>query len=492
MRPVSSSSRCIDPGRAGVVLALLSALLGWAPAAAQARTLAKYLNQQGYRQLMQPRDVDGAGAVVELRDGLEVVVASSEVFAGDCFTPDQLPRTSTAATLETEVVIKRPGGLELELARVLGPGVDVGVALGDRRVRSIRVTLVGPFVESLSPEALEAHLATLEPEDPCFRTVTGAGRWLIDKALGVRGVTYRLLGKGGKEVKLDDELLGLTGFEEPRIGARVEGSTIAIGFPILFGAHYSAVERQLGFGAGSFRVRPASPAMLAGARMAPVEPPGPGTDHDSEAPAGPGSSAAIPTFPWPPPRASTTRVLRPDLLRGDDDKAMNLADVDRRLAAALDAAGYFEKAYYAVPGGFALVTRLEQIRDDGMSEKEPERWSIEMPRLKEFSLRSYLRALFVAPRGRYRLIVFVTTPEPFTQAPTGIGADDADLWLVEGLNRLPRSIGEIAFTEDTLVTALIYQFEWVDLEERPAFVTDPDLPARSHLERAKIMSALEP
>ena len=72
----------------------------------------------------------------------------------------------------------------------------------------------------------------------------------------------------------------------------------------------------------------------------------------------------IPAFPWPPPRASTMMNIEDAALRVAGDST-TLGQVDAELRAALNDAGYVDKSYFAVPDGFALVTRLEQIDDDG-------------------------------------------------------------------------------------------------------------------------------
>ena len=86
-----------------------------------------------------------------------------------------------------------------------------------------------------------------------------------------------------------------------------------------------------------------------------------------------------------------------------------LGDVDSILSNVLHGNGYVEQSYYAVPDGFALVTKLDQINTDGTSKALPDRWSIAPANvsLSYFSLRSYLPALFTAAPGDYRLIVLL-------------------------------------------------------------------------------------
>jgi hypothetical protein len=111
--------------------------------------------------------------------------------------------------------------------------------------------------------------------------------------------------------------------------------------------------------------------------------------------------------------------------------------------------------------------------------------------MTEFSLGAYLRALFLAARGRYRVIVLVATDAPFPQHRETITAETAESWLVEGANVLPREVAEAPFPSDGRVTALIYELERVDTAERPELVVPSRLQGRDHLRRAGIWEALE-
>lgn len=199
--------------------------------------------------------------------------------------------------------------------------------------------------------------------------------------------------------------------------------------------------------------------------------------------------AAIPEFPWPPPRASATVVLPAAFLRSAG-AVLHFGDVDHTLTSALDSCGYFDRSYYAVPDGFAIVTRLEQMQADGASKAPPERWALEFKPLERFSLESYLRALFTANPGFYRIIVFVVTSQSFSQSPTGVTRDEALKWLQGGLDRLPAELAGRELTDRYACTALIYQFEQPASGEGAKLDVPSDLPGRIHLERAKLWEAL--
>jgi hypothetical protein len=193
----------------------------------------------------------------------------------------------------------------------------------------------------------------------------------------------------------------------------------------------------------------------------------------------------VPQFPWPPPASSAREVLPRNLLRG-----AYLADIDRFLSKALYKSGYAETSYYAVPSGFALVTRLEQIELDGRSKVPPDRWSAGAPaQMTHFSVGAYVNALFTADPGHYRVVVFVVTNVPFRQSDKQISRAEALGWLRDGLNVLPPIIGEQRYTADVNCTALIYEFERKGDTTR--ILLPSGLDAHTHLIKSGLWSAVE-
>jgi hypothetical protein len=156
--------------------------------------------------------------------------------------------------------------------------------------------------------------------------------------------------------------------------------------------------------------------------------------------------------------------------------------------SALTVTGYVERSYYAVPEGFALVTRLEQINADGTPKMQPQRWSVEAPRLASFSLSGYLSALFQAAPGYYRLIVFIVTPVPFYQVDAQITGATAERWLAGGLNKLPESIAAQPYKNDVICSALIYEFRRED--GQPDVLVPGLLDGQTHMRQSGITRAL--
>lgn len=199
----------------------------------------------------------------------------------------------------------------------------------------------------------------------------------------------------------------------------------------------------------------------------------------------------FPTFPWPPPQASAEVVIPDEFLRNAPGDTPPVSDVEKKLRDALAANGYAERSYYAVPNGFAMVTRLEQIFEDGRSKDAPERWAVDVSPLRQFTLDTYLKALFTSNPGYYRIIVFIITPVLFETAEQQVSRDEAVKWLRKGLKELPDDVGAGQYSGSHVCTALIYEFEQT-ARGSPAKQRAPSrLAAKDHLEKAKLWERLK-
>jgi len=202
----------------------------------------------------------------------------------------------------------------------------------------------------------------------------------------------------------------------------------------------------------------------------------------------------LPNFDWPPGEASSEKLIPREMLLGVV-KPATLGAVADRLEAALSRNDY-PASFLAVPRGFALVTRVEQIRRDGAPLPSASRWSRELPRSGDLGLSGFVQALFRAPAGNYRVIVFVVTAEPWSRgarAPLG----EARLRELEcaGLNGLPPALRNIAVAGDTRATALVYEFEKSSDDSAATLLPSgrrlPLLDATSHLQKSGIWKALQ-
>jgi hypothetical protein len=202
--------------------------------------------------------------------------------------------------------------------------------------------------------------------------------------------------------------------------------------------------------------------------------------------------ARYPAFPWPPPRPSASAEISRALLRTSTGDPATLGDVDRRLSAALLAAGYESVQYFTVPDGFAVLTRIEHMEPDGragdprwLTGSAPQRWQ------SVFSLQPLLRAIGLAPPGYYRVIALLVTPHPFTRTGDRLNASEMRVLFDAGLNRLPPALADRPYTDDIATTALVYEFERGPRERTR--LNDPGLiTGREHLERSGLLDALGP
>lgn len=197
----------------------------------------------------------------------------------------------------------------------------------------------------------------------------------------------------------------------------------------------------------------------------------------------------VPMLPtWPPPTASANTEIPRQLVVRSNERT-SLLDVASTLERALDRAGYAERSFYAVPHGFALVSRMEQIYPDGRPREEGSRWPLKASPPPVFSLAAYLRALFSTNVGLYRVIAFVVTNRPFVQSAAR-GDNPARQWVWAGANRLPTVVGFSDYTAEYACTALVYEFRRASGSQEASVVLPGTLPGRTHLERAKLMPAL--
>ena len=208
----------------------------------------------------------------------------------------------------------------------------------------------------------------------------------------------------------------------------------------------------------------------------------PSPDVAAEAAPKPAAPPA-PQFPWPPPEASSLMVLPRSLFAS----STKLSEIDSSLSTVLEKRGYVEKSYYSVPGGFALVTRLEQFNKDGTSKQDPDRWATTFIAPRVFSLESYLSALFLSVPGHYRTFIFTVTDVPFKETGTHVTQRETLAWISKGDNVLPSQIGDQPVSSDVECTCLIYEFEQTETQHLATMML-PGLPAEMHLAKAGIFT----
>ena len=224
---------------------------------------------------------------------------------------------------------------------------------------------------------------------------------------------------------------------------------------------------------------PARPAFLAAAQ-APIA----GTVKAA-------AGVALPSFPWPPPGYSAFASLTLGSLERSVGNDLLFGDVDGRIRSAFSRAGYEQRSYFTVPDGFAIVTGLEQIDEDGYPVSAG-RWPSfgEPVRFTQFSPAEYLDALSGAPEGRYRVFAFVVTSTPAGDSGTPVARDTARIWSVDDAKRLPYELASRPYTDKHVTTVYIYEFVRPGVGAAAIPMLPGRLTGRQHLERAALWEIL--
>ena len=188
----------------------------------------------------------------------------------------------------------------------------------------------------------------------------------------------------------------------------------------------------------------------------------------------------MPRFPWPPPAASATEVIRPDLI-GDVRNLFQIGQVLERVLLRQQ----YEYRYYAIPGGFLMFCRMERINDDGSPASGDRRWLYSNIEPWSFtSIGQVLRGLFRAPRGYFRIIAMAVTSTPIMQDGVPLTSEESFALMRRGWDRLPEQMSRIPTVSDTRITALIYEFRSEGYDSVVRLEIPGRIGGRIHLERA--------
>jgi hypothetical protein len=191
----------------------------------------------------------------------------------------------------------------------------------------------------------------------------------------------------------------------------------------------------------------------------------------------------LPTFPWPPPTPSASMTIPIKSFQTPKTYGQIAAELGR----ALDSKGYVEKSYYLVPNGFAIVTRMERIFEDGRSFTEPDRWIVEGYRI--LSLDNYFQSLFRVDKGYFRIVTFVVTDQPFAASASQVTSKSATRWLHDGANYLPQPIAGQRTPRSAQCTVLIYEFVKQHNAD-PVFDLPSLIGANQHVTGTGVLNAL--
>ena len=186
-------------------------------------------------------------------------------------------------------------------------------------------------------------------------------------------------------------------------------------------------------------------------------------------------------FPFPPPQCCSPL----EIPRSTFGNALKLGDVSSQLIAALNQQGYVYRSFMSVPNGFAIVTQMEQYNADYTHRTDENRWN-NAPIGTSFSgYLDYFLRLVLPSKAYFRTFVFIVTTDAITQNKEVVGKDKARDWYSQGINRLPKTVAELPYTEGVEVTALVYEFVVPDSNRQPK-QNCPSVNTQLHLQKSGI------
>lgn len=106
-----------------------------------------------------------------------------------------------------------------------------------------------------------------------------------------------------------------------------------------------------------------------------------------------------------------------------------------------------------------------------------------------FSLWDFVKGLLFADPGRFRLIVFIISDQPFAATGKALTAPQGEELLLRGFNA-PLLDPKWPFSRRHEVSVLVYEFE-KKRNHDAVQVTPGKLLARTHLEKANVWAGLE-
>jgi hypothetical protein len=193
-------------------------------------------------------------------------------------------------------------------------------------------------------------------------------------------------------------------------------------------------------------------------------------------------------LPWPLPLPSSSMEIDKEL-RATPMPGSRLTVAADRLAKALHATGYSDLHFYDIPEGFALVTPLELIDDQGQGMAHPDpkvRFSAAYPPEGFFTMR-FWSDLLSGKTGRFRLFVFVVIDHPFGYAKD---VTDAEVVWKHPSPDLPLDRSDLTYSAQDHWYALVYEVvhpKGTDLVTMAEHASDPAL----HLTKSGIVAALQ-
>jgi hypothetical protein len=185
--------------------------------------------------------------------------------------------------------------------------------------------------------------------------------------------------------------------------------------------------------------------------------------------------------------------------------AAKLSDIATRVSDALNQSGYTDQGWFVVPSassseippnviGFAVVTRLEQIEDNGQIKTGGRRWALDLSGPASRSLLDSVKLLLQgAPEGRYRVFLLWVSNDPVSQTASqpdeGVWQDFVSKGAKAPLVRLMQDV-RVHYGAGGGCYAFVYEYERSAISGETKYVGASQLTAEQHLKASGIWDAL--
>lgn len=172
---------------------------------------------------------------------------------------------------------------------------------------------------------------------------------------------------------------------------------------------------------------------------------------------------------WEIPKPSYDFLVQNEqLYRIFSPSSKTLGQVGERMARRLDDQGYGgHLSYFKIDGGFAIVTDVEQITNDGGTHADNVRWAAALASPRWFSL-DFFRSLLFARQGYFRVMALTVSNKSLGINHRGLSLQEARHWEWLGgsaADFLNWDVAKRTFSDDYFSTILIYEFEVVENRE---------------------------
>lgn len=170
-------------------------------------------------------------------------------------------------------------------------------------------------------------------------------------------------------------------------------------------------------------------------------------------------------------------------------KDRNLGHIDAHLKRILRLAGYSSFGYFEIPSGFILATPIEKIDDDGKPKSEG-RWVMMPDQNKSPWYKRLLEIIYLSPKGRYRVMMFVISEFPQKETLEVISAETAKSYTHIGSTGLSFEKSQTSLSDKYKGSVFIYEFLQRGNHSSPIFINTGELSAEDHLKGANIYTHL--